>query len=65
MGLAGDWDGDDDIGGYYPANSTFYLFLLNLDSSTATSYKDVPFGLHDDTPITGDWGGETFIVKND
>ena len=55
--LAGDWDGDgdDDIGGYYPANSTFYLYLLNLGSSTATSYKDVPFGLHGDTPITGDW----------
>jgi parallel beta-helix repeat protein len=55
--LAGDWDGDgdDDIGGYYPSNSTFYLYLLNLGSSTATSLKDVPFVLHGDTPITGDW----------
>ena len=55
--LAGDWDGDedDDFGGYCPANSTFYLYLLNLGSSTATSYKDVPFGVSGDTPITGDW----------
>jgi len=55
--VAGDWDGDgdDDIGGYYPANSTFYLYLLNLGSSTATSFKEVPFGLSGDTPITGDW----------
>jgi len=55
--VAGDWDGDgdDDIGGYYPANSTFYLYLLNLDSSTAISFKAVPFGVHGDTPLTGDW----------
>ena len=55
--IAGDWDGDgdDDIGGYYPLNSTFYLYLLNLGSSTAASFKDVPFGLPGDTPLTGDW----------
>ncbi|NQE46372.1 Cell surface glycoprotein [ANME-1 cluster archaeon GoMg2] len=55
--LAGDWDGDgdDDLGGYYPLNSTFYLYLLNLGSSTASSFKDVPFGLSGDVPITGDW----------
>ena len=55
--LAGDWDGDgdDDLGGYYPANSTFYLYLLNLGSSTATSLQDVPFGVSGDSPITGDW----------
>ena len=55
--LAGDWDGDgdDDVGGYYPLNSTFYLYLLNRDSSTASSFKDVAFGLSGDSPITGDW----------
>ncbi|KAF5410235.1 MAG: hypothetical protein C5S38_10405 [Candidatus Methanophagaceae archaeon] len=55
--IAGDWDGDgdDDLGGYCPANSTFYLYLLNLGSSTATSFKDVSFGLQGDVPITGDW----------
>jgi parallel beta-helix repeat protein len=55
--LAGDWDGDgdDDVGGYCPANSTFYLYLLNLGSAAASSFKDVPFGLSGDSPITGDW----------
>jgi len=54
--VTGDWDGDgyDDIGGYYPHDSTFYLYLPNLDSSTATSFKDVPFGQAGDVPITGD-----------
>ena len=56
--IAGDWDGDgdDDIGGYYPG--TFYLYLLNLGSSTATSYVDVPFGLADDIPLIGDWDND-------
>jgi len=57
ISVTGDWDGDgyDDIGGYYPHDSTFYLYLPNLDSSTATSFKDVPFGQAGDVPITGDW----------
>jgi GH25 family lysozyme M1 (1,4-beta-N-acetylmuramidase) len=56
--IAGDWDGDgdDDIGGYYPG--TFYLYLLNLGSSTATSYRNVPFGLADDIPLIGDWDND-------
>ena len=61
MPVTGDWD----IGGYYPANSTFYLYLLNQDCSTASLYKDVAFGLSSDVPLTGDcdWDGETFIVR--
>ncbi len=56
--IAGDWDGDgdDDIGGYYPG--TFYLYLLNLGSSTATSYRDVPFGQAGDIPLIGDWDND-------
>jgi GH25 family lysozyme M1 (1,4-beta-N-acetylmuramidase)/surface antigen len=56
--IAGDWegDGDDDIGGYYPG--TFYLYLLNLGSSTATSYRDVPFGDPGDILLIGDWDND-------
>jgi len=56
--IVGDWDGDgdDDIGGYYPG--TFYLYLLNLGSSTATSYRNVPFGQADDIPLIGDWDND-------
>ena len=54
--IAGDWDGDDDIGGYYPG--TFYLYRLNLGSSTATSYRDVPFGNFGDIPLIGDWDND-------
>jgi hypothetical protein len=56
--IAGDWDGDDDddIGGYYPG--TFFLYQLNLGSSTATSYRDVPFGQADDIPLIGDWDND-------
>ena len=58
--IAGDWDGDgdDDIGGYYPGNNKFYLYELNLESESATSYKDVPFGISGDKPIIGDWDGD-------
>jgi hypothetical protein len=56
--IAGDWDGDgdDDIGGYYPG--TFYLYRLNLGSSTATSYRDVHFGDSGDIPLIGDWDND-------
>ena len=52
--IAGDWDGDedDDIGGYYPANSTFYLYIVDLNTSTASSYADVPLGQTGDIPIS-------------
>ena len=58
--IAGDWDGDgdDDIGGFYPGNSKFYLYILNLGAESATSYKDVPFGISGDKPIIGDWDGD-------
>ena len=58
--LAGDWDGDgdDDIGGYYPANSTFYLYIVDLNTSTASSYADVPLGQTGDIPISGDWDSD-------
>ena len=58
--IAGDWDGDgdDDIGGYYPANSTFYLYIVDLNTSTASSYADVPLGQTGDIPISGDWDSD-------
>jgi len=61
--IAGDWDGDgdDDIGGFYPANNNFYLYILNLASSSATSFPShpsVPFGMSGDKPIIGDWDGD-------
>jgi len=31
------------------------LYLLNLGSSTATSFKNVAIGVSGDVPITGDW----------
>lgn len=58
--IAGDWDGDGDadIGGYYPANSTFYLYLIDLNTSNANSYINVPFGQISDYPVIGDWDGD-------
>jgi len=58
--IAGDWDGDgdDDIGGFNPGNNKFYLYILNLGTSSAISYKDVPFGVSGDEPIIGDWDGD-------
>ena len=61
--IAGDWDGDgdDDIGGFNPDNNNFYLYLLNLPSSSATPYAPHPsvsFGTAGDTPIIGDWDGD-------
>jgi hypothetical protein len=72
--IAGDWDsdGDDDIGGFYPENNKFYLYILNLGAESATSYKDVPFGISGDqddltpTPlgangdvaVIGDWDND-------
>ncbi|NQE45677.1 hypothetical protein C5S31_06635 [ANME-1 cluster archaeon GoMg2] len=58
--IAGDWDGDgdDDIGGFNPGNNKFYLYILNLGTESATSYKDVPFGISGDEPIIGDWDGD-------
>lgn len=55
--LAGDWDGDgdDDIGGYYPGNSTFYLYTLDMNSSSAIHLLDISFGQHCDYPVAGDW----------
>ncbi len=55
--VVGDWDGDgdDDIGGYYPANSVFYLFYIDLSTSTAYSYTDVSLGQLYDYPVIGDW----------
>jgi len=59
--IAGDWDGDgdDDIGGFNPGNNKFYLYQLNLESESATSYKDVPFGVSGDKPIIGDWDADS------
>jgi len=58
--IAGDWDGDgyDDIGGFYPATDIFYLYQLNVGAESATSYKDVQFGISGDKPIIGDWDGD-------
>ena len=58
--ITGDWDGDgdDDIGGFNPGNNKFYLYILNLGTSSAISYKDVPFGVSGDKPIIGDWDGD-------
>jgi len=55
--ITGDWDGDghDDIGGFNPENNVFYLYKLDLDTSSAKSYKDVPFGATGDIPFIGDW----------
>jgi len=59
--IAGDWDGDgdDDIGGFNPENNVFYLYELNLKSSSAESFKDVPFGITGDIPFFGDWNGDS------
>lgn len=58
--LAGDWDGDgdDDIAGYKPSTFTFYLYSLDLGSSSATRFRDVPFGVTGDIPISGDWDND-------
>ena len=61
--LAGDWDGDgdDDVGGFYPPNNNFYLYILDLTSSSVISYPShpsVPFGINGDKPIIGDWDGD-------
>jgi hypothetical protein len=55
--ITGDWDGDgdDDIGGFNPEKNIFYLYKLDLDTSSAKSYKDVPFGDTGDIPFIGDW----------
>jgi hypothetical protein len=62
--IAGDWDGDgdDDIGGFYPGSNNFYLYILNLPSSSAdpyTPHPSVSFGTAGDTPIIGDWDGDS------
>lgn len=48
--FSGDWDGigGDDYGGYNPDTNTFYLYTLDLGTSSATRYLDIPFG------VTGD-----------
>lgn len=58
--ITGDWDGDgyDDIGGFNPENNVFYLYNLDLDTSSSKSYKDVPFGATWDIPFIGDWDGD-------
>ncbi|RZN34550.1 MAG: hypothetical protein EF813_09900 [Methanosarcinales archaeon] len=55
--ITGDWDGDgdDDIGGFNPEKNIFYLYKLDLDTLSAKSYKDVPFGTTGDIPFIGDW----------
>ena len=56
--ISGNWDGigGDDYGGFSP--NTFYLYTINLASSTATRYKDVPFGMNGDKPLSGDWDND-------
>jgi len=58
--ITGDWDGDgyDGIGGFNPENNVFYLYKLDLDTSSSKSYKDVPFGATGDIPFIGDWDGD-------
>ena len=58
--ITGDWDGDgyDDIGGFNPENNVFYLYKLDLETSSVKSYKDVHFGNTSDIPFIGDWDGD-------
>ncbi|MBU4221209.1 MAG: PxKF domain-containing protein [Euryarchaeota archaeon] len=57
--ISGDWDGigGDDYGGYNPDTNTFYLYILDLGTSSATRYLDIPYGITGDKPISGDWDG--------
>lgn len=58
--ISGNWDGigGDDYGGFNPATNTFYLYTLNLGTSSASRYMDVPYGITGDKPISGDWNGD-------
>jgi|GEM_PF-5320581 len=57
--FSGDWDGvdGDDYGGFNPDTNRFYLYSLNLGTSSATRYKDVHVLVTGGKPISGDWDG--------
>src|SRR5660398_44323 len=61
MPVVGNWDGlgGDDIGLFNP--NTFYLYTLNplnLGAPLTSRYKDVPFGMDGDKPLSGDWDND-------
>ena len=57
--IAGDWNGDgqDTVGLYYPATSTFYLSDGNATGSASVNFMYGPAN-SGDIPVVGDWNGD-------